>query len=79
MEIKGKRKKKYFKIRATEKKREDKNPHTERTMAETPKMRSKKEGEAKTKKVKEKGGAIGRKGPESDKEPETGQGSLRDT
>lgn len=58
METKGKGKKKYFKIRATEKKREDKKPHTERTMAETPKMRSKKEGEAKTKKGERKRGCY---------------------
>lgn len=64
METKGKGKKKYSKIRATGKKKrqgEDKNPLAERTMAETSKDGSKKEGEAKTKKVERKRGCYWRK------------------
>ena len=85
METKRKGQKKYFKIRATEKKdreRIKKNPYTERTMAETPKMGSKKEGEAKTKKVERKRGCYWKRARVRQRardRPRLTQGHLRGT
>lgn len=64
------------------KQREDKNPYTERTMAETPKMGSKKEGEAKTKKIERKRGCYWKRARVRQRardRPRLTQGHLRGT